>query len=144
MTIKKEDLPRVSFEELAASQSPQQIPAEDSETLVNYWITLAAIFIENATKVKPNRDDILFDLADSDWIFICQNPDDDEDETDFVDLGSIARLLDDIVDSTIKDIKDIKEEPDIVQTAQGYAPNYDKFDALGMTTEEALAWCNMD
>ena len=43
-----------------------------------------------------------------------------------------------------KPVPTTEEEPDIIQTSQGYAPNYDKFDALGMTTEEALVWCNMD
>ena len=37
-----------------------------------------------------------------------------------------------------------EDEPDVIQTAQGFAPNYDKFEAIGMTTEEALVWCNMD
>lgn len=36
------------------------------------------------------------------------------------------------------------EEPDVIETPWGYAPNYEKFEALGMTTEEALIWCNMD
>ena len=36
------------------------------------------------------------------------------------------------------------DEPDVIQTAQGFAPNYEKFYALGMTTEEALVWCNID
>ena len=38
----------------------------------------------------------------------------------------------------------IEEEPDVIVTAQGFAPNYEKFEALGMTPEEALIWCNMD
>lgn len=37
-----------------------------------------------------------------------------------------------------------EEEPDVIETAQGYAPNYEKFEVLGMTPEEALIWCNMD
>lgn len=41
-------------------------------------------------------------------------------------------------------MKEWEEEPDVIQTAQGFAPNYEKFEALGMTTEEALVWCNMD
>ena len=34
--------------------------------------------------------------------------------------------------------------PDILETAGGYCPNYDKFTARGMTPEQALVWCNMD
>ena len=38
----------------------------------------------------------------------------------------------------------IDSEPDIIETAQGYAPNYEKFERMGFTTEEALVWCNID
>ena len=36
------------------------------------------------------------------------------------------------------------EEPDVIETASGFAPNYDKFDAVGISTEEALVLLNMD
>ena len=36
------------------------------------------------------------------------------------------------------------EEPDVIETAQGFAPNYDKLAKYGLTPEEALIWCNMD
>lgn len=36
------------------------------------------------------------------------------------------------------------EEPDVIETPWGYAPNYEKFEALGMTPEEALIYCNID
>lgn len=35
-------------------------------------------------------------------------------------------------------------EPDIIETAAGFCPNYDKLEAHGFTTEQALIWCNMD
>ena len=34
--------------------------------------------------------------------------------------------------------------PDILETAGGFSPNYDKFASRGMTPEQALVWCNMD
>ena len=39
---------------------------------------------------------------------------------------------------------DPADEPDILETAVGYCPNYDKYDRKGWTPEKALAWCNMD
>lgn len=35
-----------------------------------------------------------------------------------------------------------EEEPDVIETASGFAPNYDKFP--GWTPEQVLVWCNMD
>ena len=35
-------------------------------------------------------------------------------------------------------------EPDILETAGGFCPNYDKMLTKGFTVEEALVWCNMD
>ena len=110
MTIKKENVPYISFAELAACNVPNQIPAEESEKLVTFWIKVACLLVESETGVKPKEDDILFQLADSEWIFSCQNPDDDEDEADFVDLHCIGELLDDIVEDTIRDIKEEQEE----------------------------------
>ena len=45
----------------------------------------------------------------------------------------------------IKGYNDYKEtEPHILHTASGSCPNYDLFERLGYTTEQALVWCNMD
>lgn len=35
-------------------------------------------------------------------------------------------------------------DPDTLETAGGFCPNYDKLLAKGFTVEEALVWCNMD
>lgn len=35
-------------------------------------------------------------------------------------------------------------DPDTLETAGGFCPNYDKLLAKGYTVEEALVWCNMD
>ena len=36
------------------------------------------------------------------------------------------------------------EEPDVIETSSGFAPNYDKFEAKGFGTEETLVLLNMD
>lgn len=36
------------------------------------------------------------------------------------------------------------EEPDVVETSSGFAPNYDKFEAMGYDAEETLMLLNMD
>ena len=38
----------------------------------------------------------------------------------------------------------LEDEPDIIRTAAGICPNYEKFDHWGWDTERALVWCNMD
>lgn len=38
----------------------------------------------------------------------------------------------------------LDNEPDILQTASGFCPNYEKFEKKGMSVEEALIFCNMD
>ena len=40
--------------------------------------------------------------------------------------------------------KPVDDEPDILETAGGFCPNYDKFEAMGWDAEKALVWCNMD
>ena len=40
--------------------------------------------------------------------------------------------------------EDSSTAPDILETAGGFCPNYDKFEARGMSPEKALVWCNMD
>lgn len=35
-------------------------------------------------------------------------------------------------------------EPLIIETVNGFCPNYELFEKKGFTTEEALIFCNMD
>lgn len=46
--------------------------------------------------------------------------------------------------SLSEDVEWYHEEPDMIETPWGYAPNYEKFESLGMTPEEALIYCNLD
>lgn len=38
----------------------------------------------------------------------------------------------------------LDNEPDILETAGGFCPNYEKYERMGYTAEEALVKCNMD
>lgn len=104
MTIKRNEPLNISFADMAERIVPYQIPAEDSEKLVDSWITIACLMIEHCTGTEVKHIDILSELADYDFIFLCQNPDDDEDETDYVNLLCIGSLLNGIVEETIGEI----------------------------------------
>ena len=110
MTIKRKDPLNISFADLAEHTIPQQIPAEESEKLVDSWITIACLMIEHCTGTEPKHDDILIDLSDSEWIFLCQNPDDDEDEADYIDLRVLGSILDGLVEETIGEIWEAQDE----------------------------------
>lgn len=38
----------------------------------------------------------------------------------------------------------IDTEPDTLNTSSGICPNYEKFEKMGITAEQALIFCNMD
>ena len=110
MTIKRRDPLNISFADLAEHTIPQQIPAEESEKLVDSWVTIACLMIEHCTGTEPKHDDILIDLSDSEWIFLCQNPNDDEDEADYIDLRVLGSILDGLVEETIGEIWEAQDE----------------------------------
>ena len=138
MTIKRKDPVNISFADLAEHTIPQQIPAEESEKLVNSWVTIACLMIEHCTGTEPKHDDVLIDLSDSQWIFLCQNPNDDEDEADYIDLRILGSILDGIVEETIGNIWEeqdeeaadhrfFKDSEDNVYTKAGLRYEYDSF-----------------
>ena len=105
-----------SFSERAADIFPFIVKADDSEQLVSGWIKEAADYIETITNYvadDPRKDLTTWiesDLSDMEICFLENNPDDDTDDTDFLDLTLIAQCLDDIVSRTIADIREDRED----------------------------------
>lgn len=113
MTTLKKDTPKISlFADLANSIHPSKIPVEDSEDTVRSWVRVAATIIESETglEIEADEDYIFEQLCDIEWIIICGNPEDEDDDRDFIDLKSAGRQLDRIVERTIRWIKDDLED----------------------------------
>lgn len=114
--------------------------ADDARPILAAWIDAAIDEIEYQTGVRYDTKDFESRLYDKEWIFGINN----NDEPDEINMESAEQAIDDLMYKIIREILDEQEEPDVIQTTQGFAPNYNKFEAMGMTTEEALVWCNMD
>lgn len=98
------------FKDLASCVIPSIVPVEKAEGIVNAWADMAVILIEQETNEEIDKDEILISLSDSEWTFLCQNPEDDEDETDFFDLIRLADMLDATVEDIVRNIKEEWEE----------------------------------
>lgn len=113
---------------------------DDARPILAAWVDAAIDEIEYQTGVRYSTEDFESRLYDKEWIFGINN----NDEPDEINMESAGQAIEDLMYKVIREIQDEQEEPDVIQTAQGFAPNYNKFEAMGMTTEEALVWCNMD
>lgn len=98
------------FKDLASCVIPSIARADKSESIVNAWVDMATILIEQETGEKIDRDEIMVSLSDSEWTFLCQNPEDDEDESDFFDLIRLADMLDATVEDLVRNIKEDQDE----------------------------------
>lgn len=151
----------MTFKELAIRTYNGDLPLGDATFMIESWFVLAAEKIKERTGEEIDSELIALDFHSSlSNVGIMWSCGDDDDEINIPEAGEeidriVQEMVHDIVTrQTIKNIEaererskpvpTAEEEPDIIQTSQGFAPNYDKFDALGMTTEEALVWCNMD
>ena len=151
----------MTFKELASRTHNGELTLTEATFMVCTWFVLAAEKIKERTGKEVNPDTIADDFHSSlSNVGIMWSCGDDDDKISVPEAGEeIDRIVEEMVHDIVtrqtierieaerersKPVPTTEEEPNIIQTSQGYAPNYDKFDALGMTTEEALVWCNMD
>ena len=82
----------------------------EANPIIDLWIEQAAGIIETITGVKPETEDLLYELADCEWI-ICGGFAEDEEE--LIDMESALRQLSYIVERWIDDFKADQEDFDI-------------------------------
>ena len=85
--------------------------ASEAERIIDRWIEQAAGVIEAVTGgARPDTNDLLYELADSEWIFCGGFA---EDEETIIDMESALRQLSYIVERWIDDFKADQEDFDI-------------------------------
>ena len=86
------------------------LPLDEAEELMTEAVLNTVTDITDETGEQIDENDIWIKLADSDWIYIVCNPDDAEDDRDFVDMSIVCSTLNDIREQMIRDIEEEQEE----------------------------------
>lgn len=79
---------------------------KESEPIINNWIEQAVSVIESITGILVDSEDILYRLADSEWIFCGGYYENDET---LIDMKSALIQLSRIVEREVKFIEDEKK-----------------------------------
>lgn len=87
------------------------LPLDEAEDLMTEAVLNTVTDITDETGEQIDENDVWIKLADSDWIYIVCNPDDAEDERDFVDMSIVCSTLNNIREQMIRDIEEEQEEP---------------------------------
>lgn len=87
------------------------LPLDEAEDFMTEAVLSTVTDITDETGEQIDENDIWIELADSDWIYIVCNPDDAEDDRDFVDMSIVCSTLNDIKEQMIRDIEEEQDEP---------------------------------
>ena len=89
---------------------PEYMPLEKSEPIVKAWVAMTANEIEYQTGVEVEEDAILLELSEKDRLFLTSNPDDDNDDSEWIDTEEVWRVLEELMNDWVADIKEEQED----------------------------------